>query len=174
VQGPIRPLPSSHTWWVPDESCLWLVGCSPRLRIQFAYILQPSSRPYLAKLRQEIDALASEGALEDFDRLAKMPYLDAVINEGMRLGVPVPTGGQRISPPNGATIAGQFIPGDTKVHIPPWTIHRDPRYFSDPLEFKPERFIEQKIPAESFIPFSYGPFGCVVSVITGALFRRGY
>jgi cytochrome P450 len=132
---------------------------------QFAYILQPSSRPFLEKLREDIDALASEGALDDFDRLARMPYLDAVINEAMRLGVPVPTGGQRICPPGGATVAGHYIPGNTKVYIPPWTIHRDPRYFSDPLSFKPERFLEQKIPAESYIPFSYGPYGCVVSCV---------
>jgi cytochrome P450 len=144
-----------------------------RFGMQFAYILQPSSRPYLEKLRQEVDALADEGGLEDFDRLGKMPYLDAVINEGMRLGVPVPSGGQRISPPGGATVAGHYVPGNTKVYIPPWTIHRDPRYFSDPLEFKPERFIEQKIPAESFIPFSYGPYGCVVSFRSSGLFFSG-
>ena len=47
-------------------------------------------------------------------------------------------------------------PGDV-IWIPIYAIHRDPRHFSDPDKFDPERFSDENI--EKIKPFTYMPFG---------------
>lgn len=50
--------------------------------------------------------------------------LEGCINEALRLFPPVPSGLQRMTPPEGVKIAGRYIPGDTLVSTPTYTIHR--------------------------------------------------
>lgn len=64
-----------------------------------------------------------------------------------------------------------YIPEWTSVRVPIWSVHRDPRYFSRPEEFFPDRWlIAEGLQAYSgalthdpnaFIPFSFGPRNCV-------------
>lgn len=56
--------------------------------------------------------------------LASNQLLAGFINEILRLYPPVPTGLQRLTPPEGATIAGRYIPGDMNVIIPTYALHR--------------------------------------------------
>lgn len=91
-----------------------------------------------------------------------MPYLDHVIHESMRIRPPVPGGLSRVTPPGGLTIDGVFIPGDTIVQVPTWTIQRDARHWpDDPLAFRPERW-EGVVSTESvaWLPFSRGRWVC--------------
>ncbi|KAI9041872.1 cytochrome P450 [Aspergillus affinis] len=90
-------------------------------------------------------------------------YLNACINETVRLYPVIPGGIQRLTPPEGVTIAGRFIPGNTIVSTPIWSMHRDPRYFVAPNEFIPERWTTRKdlvLKGEAFAPFLTGPYGC--------------
>lgn len=90
---------------------------------------------------------------------AEIPYIDAIINETMRLQPPVPINLTRTTPAEGLTIDGVYIPGDITVSVATWAIQRDPRYFARPLEFIPERWTEQPElvhDARAFIPFSIG------------------
>jgi cytochrome P450 len=77
-----------------------------------------------AKLQKEIDPLFKSA--DDFSHQAVMgkPMLEGCINEALRLFPPVPSGMPRITPPEGLKIAGRFIPGDTIVSTPTYTIHR--------------------------------------------------
>ncbi|KAK0711712.1 cytochrome P450 monooxygenase-like protein [Lasiosphaeris hirsuta] len=114
-------------------------------------------------LQRELDALPDLA----HDRLASIGLLDAVINEAMRLHPPVPSGTQRVTPPEGLRIggkAGYFIPGDTIVQVPSYTVFRDERAFAQPNEFIPERWTtrpELIRDRSVFIPFNTGPYGCV-------------
>jgi cytochrome P450 len=57
-----------------------------------------------------------------------------------------------------------FIPGNTVVQLQPFVIQRDPRNFSRPDEFIPERWTtrpELVLNKEAFLPFSTGPYDCV-------------
>lgn len=57
----------------------------------------------------------------------------------------------------------RVIPAGTQIYVPPYTLHRDPRYFPlSPDKFIPERWLDDKeLDTTAFIPFSYGPANCV-------------
>jgi cytochrome P450 len=65
----------------------------------------------------------------------------------------------------GLTIDGTYIPGDVIVSVPIHSIHRDPRYFLQPLEFIPERWTSESPELvkdkRAFVPFSMGSQMCV-------------
>ncbi|KLO08951.1 high nitrogen upregulated cytochrome P450 monooxygenase 2 [Schizopora paradoxa] len=134
------------------------------------------------KLRAEIDATFPplEGNPFDTSTLASMPYLNAVINEGLRLQPSVPVSVQRTPLPGtgGKQIGSEFIPEGTAINIPPYVLHRDLRYFSPlPESFIPERWLKQpsnekqqsvdtdnikfSTDASAFIPFAGGFANCV-------------
>ncbi|KAF8537451.1 cytochrome P450 [Trichophaea hybrida] len=90
-------------------------------------------------------------------------YLDAVINETLRLFPPVgsTTGLTRVTPKQGINIDGTHIPGDVFVSIPPYTLFRDPRYWTRPNEFWPERWLENsELGRGLYVPFSTGAYQC--------------
>ena len=92
-----------------------------------------------------------------------LPFLEAVIQESMRMWPSVFFGSQRVTPPQGMDINGHFVPGNTIVHIPLFPLFRDPRYFVAPDEFLPERWTtrpELMRNKHAFIPFSTGAYSC--------------
>lgn len=117
----------------------------------------------------------------------QLPYLQAVISEGLRIYPPGPQGLPRISP--GKFIGGFFIPpgvslccqilyltkvgwfdtrltplhSQTEVYTSGWTIAHDAKYFADPMSFKPERWIDpgNTDVKEASQPFLLGPRGCL-------------
>ncbi|KAL5511139.1 hypothetical protein ACEPAH_4354 [Sanghuangporus vaninii] len=114
----------------------------------------------------------SEGEPFDAVKLAAMPYLNAVINEALRLQPPLPTSLQRcpLEGSGGKWVAGRFVPENAAVYIPAYVLHRDPRYFSpSPDSFIPERWLDNNeakgqkysMNALTYIPFSFGPANCV-------------
>ncbi|KAI0506267.1 cytochrome P450 monooxygenase-like protein [Xylaria bambusicola] len=111
-------------------------------------------------LQREFDALPDLTSAS----LQTVNLLDAVINETLRLHPPVPSGNQRVTPPEGLRIGNKFIPGNTIVQVPQYTVFRDPRVFDRPLEFIPDRWTtrpELINYRSAFIPFGSGPFGCI-------------
>ncbi|KAI4948283.1 hypothetical protein J4E91_006278 [Alternaria rosae] len=77
---------------------------------------------YQEKLYDELSDLQS---LFPNDRdLMDKPYLIGIINEALRLHPPVPSGLQRVTPPEGAVIAGRYIPGYMNVTTPTYALHR--------------------------------------------------
>ncbi|OCK79910.1 cytochrome P450 [Lepidopterella palustris CBS 459.81] len=114
------------------------------------------------RLQAEIDA--HDGALMH-THLSKFPYLNAVIHETLRLLPPVASGMMhRVTPPEGLLIGETYIPGNVTVGVGAYEVQRDPRYYGQPDEFIPERWIGEG-PApfnrNAFLAFSVGPYGCV-------------
>lgn len=72
------------------------------------------------ELQEALDALPSLA----HDNLMTVPLLDAVIYETMRLHPPVPSGTQRMTPPEGLVIGDVHIPGNTIVQVPSYTVFR--------------------------------------------------
>ena len=62
--------------------------------------------------------------VSDRKAIEKLPHLNGSINEAMRLHPALPTGGYRILPEEGITVAGQYIPGGTTLVAPRYHIFR--------------------------------------------------
>ena len=72
----------------------------------------------------------------------RLPFLKAIIDETFRL-YPVALGGvARVSPPSGAMVAGHFIPANTGVTMNGYALGHSNLNFSDPEDFRPERWMD--------------------------------
>lgn len=130
------------------------------IRIILLYVTS-NPRVY-AKLQAEIDhAVASSAApaapaIIPDATARSLPYLSAVVREGMRIHPPVVNLFSRIAPPGGDVVSAQgkeyFIPGGTMVGYSAWSMHRTNRalYGPDATTFKPERWlVDASDPAEA-------------------------
>ncbi|XP_056662450.1 cytochrome P450 3A4-like isoform X4 [Monodelphis domestica] len=107
------------------------------------------------KLQKEIDAFLPNKEAVTYDALVQMEYLDMVINENLRL-YPITGRIERIAK-KPVELNGLMIPKGTVVMAPPYVLHRDPEYWPEPEEFRPERFSKEN--KESINPYVYLPFG---------------
>ena len=101
--------------------------------------------------------------------LSKLPYLNAVFHEGLRICPTFPDGFRREIPEGGAAVAGHFLPAATVVSVPQWAAYRSPDNYHEPEQFLPERWLEDASnPAglyaqdrrDVFNPFLLGPHNC--------------
>ncbi|NXE89308.1 CP3A9 protein, partial [Menura novaehollandiae] len=107
------------------------------------------------KLLQEIDTVLPNKAPLTYDAIMKLEYLDMTVNETLRL---YPLGGRlERTCKKDVEINGVTIPKGTVVTIPPYVLHRNPEYWPNPEEFRPERFTKEN--KESMDPYTYLPFG---------------
>ena len=116
----------------------------------------------LIKENEETDPIK----LVTFDSLSKFEYLNAVINEVLRLSPPL-TNIERIA---SRDIRLETFDGKTAINVqqgdiiymPIYSIHRDPVQFPEPEQFKPERFIGRPtFHNYAYLPFGSGPRNCV-------------
>ncbi|KAJ7650724.1 cytochrome P450 [Roridomyces roridus] len=132
-----------------------------------------------SRLQVEIDSLGP--AVLNSEAQKRSVYLNACIDETLRLFPAVLSGSQRapLIGSGGHRIGTNFIPEGTSAVVHSYTLQRDPRYFSSPDSFIPERWLsidEQRTlkPAmfkgddqimihdtAAFIPFSFGPANCI-------------
>ncbi|KPM42651.1 hypothetical protein AK830_g3838 [Neonectria ditissima] len=107
---------------------------------------RPEHRKYQEKLINEVDNIPATDCNKDgnptVEASSKLPYLDAVLKETLRLYAPLPASEPR-SLPTDTTIDGHLIPAGTVVSMSPYTLHRNPDVFPDPLKFNPERWLGQ-------------------------------
>ena len=98
------------------------------------------------------DELAALGPAPEPEKLAKLPYLDAVCSEALRIHPVLPFIARRAVRP--FSLRGVDIAPGTGVIGSIFLAHANPAVFPSPDQFRPERFLERK-----FSPFEYFPFG---------------
>lgn len=104
------------------------------------------------------------------DDLAQMKYLKLVIKETLRLHPAAPLLLPREARES-CKILGYDVPEGTTVLVNAWAICRDPRYWDDPEEFKPERFESGTIDFKG-LDFEYIPFGAGRRICPGMVFAQ--
>jgi len=119
------------------------------------------------KLRTEIeDVLKNTNGKPTYEAVNSMKYLDAVVNETLRL-YPLSSFLDRVCvkdfemPP--ATPDGKSFtikPGEY-VWFPSYSLHRDSKYFPEPEKFNPDRFLNCDVDNSVYIPFGIGPRICI-------------
>ncbi|XP_024988317.1 geraniol 8-hydroxylase-like [Cynara cardunculus var. scolymus] len=138
----------------------------------------------MAKARSELEEITGNAniIIEESD-ICKLPYLEAVVKETLRLHPPVP-----FLLPHKALcdveIQGFVVPKDAQILCNVWAIGRDPSIWSDPHEFMPERFLDVNIDYKGrdfeLIPFGSGRRICpglplahrMLHLMLGSLIRK--
>ena len=117
--------------------------------------------PILEKLQAELGDLMSEtGPSPKWQQLEQLPYLTAVITEGLRIGYGIAGRLQRVFPDTALEYNGYSVPPMTPVSMTTILLHDNPTLFPDPRTFRPERFLEQPSLRKYLIPFSRGSRQC--------------
>jgi cytochrome P450 len=113
------------------------------------------------RLRAEADAAMASGAV-DFE---KCPLSEAVVNETLRLYPAAWIIGRKLKADE--IFEGYLLKSGAQLQTGIIALQRNPKYWSDPDSFKPERFLgENAEPAvkQAFMPFGAGPRKCIGSV----------
>ncbi|CAN6559665.1 unnamed protein product [Malus baccata var. baccata] len=97
----------------------------------------------LKKVREEIDqAVGNKRLLVESDG-PNLPYIQAVIKEACRLHPPVSVVTRKCV--EKCKFGKYVIPENTMLFVNVWAIGRDPKYWENPLDFQPERFLSQPL-----------------------------
>ncbi|XP_053486697.1 cytochrome P450 4V2 [Ictalurus furcatus] len=112
-----------------------------------------------AELQEVFGSSQRHVGVEDLKRLR---YLECVIKESLRIFPAVPLFARSIC--EDCTINGFKVPEGVNAVIIPYALHRDPRFFPEPEEFRPERFLPENSTGRhpyAYIPFSAGARNCI-------------
>jgi cytochrome P450 len=96
------------------------------------------------------------------DDLPNLPYTDAVLTEAMRVYPPVYLIGREAT--KELELGGYRVKKGYTVFMSQWVNHRDPRYFPNPEDFRPERWedgLAKRIPKYAYYPFGGGQRVCI-------------
>jgi cytochrome P450 len=133
-----------------------------------------------SELRQELQTVLGRDQ-PTMGHLEKLKLLDQVVRESLRLYPPVYLIARRAT--NNHQLAGIGIPRGAIVFLGIWSVQRSAKYYSDPLEFRPERWTSQfksSLPRYAFYPFGGGPRQCIgegfarlqLLIVVGILLRE--
>lgn len=116
----------------------------------------------MAKVQAEIDQ-GLNGDYPNPDNVNNLPYLDQVVKETLRLYPPIHIGNRRAG--EDLVVNGYEVPEGMRVMYSIYLAHRDPKYWSEAAEFRPERFElgnkSEKQPPFTYLPFGGGPRNCI-------------
>ncbi|KAL2317367.1 hypothetical protein Fmac_031243 [Flemingia macrophylla] len=117
------------------------------------------------KVREEIDRVLGAGKQVTEPDLQKLPYLQAVVKETLRLRMAIPLLVPHMNL-NDAKLGGYDIPAESKILVNAWWLANNPANWKRPEEFRPERFFEEEAHVEAngndfrYLPFGVGRRSC--------------
>ena len=131
------------------------------MALTWTWYLLAQNPPAVSQLRSELDGLPA-GQQPGVNDLAQLQFTEQVVKEALRLYPPawaIPRQSLR-----DCEIGGYKIPAGSSVTLSQWVMHRDPRYFEAPGEFRPARWendLEKRLPSFAYFPFGGGARHCI-------------
>ncbi|XP_057442133.1 trans-cinnamate 4-monooxygenase [Lotus japonicus] len=117
------------------------------------------------KVRDEIEKVLGPGHQVTEPDIQKLPYLQAVVKETLRLRMAIPLLVPHMNL-HDAKLAGYDIPAESKILVNAWWLANNPATWKKPEEFRPERFFEEEAHVEAngndfrYLPFGVGRRSC--------------
>ncbi|CAI7607895.1 unnamed protein product [Penicillium manginii] len=131
------------------------------------FYLQKNRDCYTNLIEEIRNSFKSEDEIT-FLSVAKLPFLNAVIEEGLRMYPPSPAIVPRLVPKGGALVCGEILPEYTSVSVAHYSAFRGASNFEQPNSFIPKRWLQQDGKSrfkndkrEALQPFSMGPRACI-------------
>lgn len=118
----------------------------------------------LAKVKEELLTLSlpADRKIPSLRQVEQLPYLSAVIKEGLRLHGGIVARSQRISRNETLRCAGYDIPPGTPLSCSSYFLHRNPEIFPEPTSFRPERWLDSGHQLDRYlVAFGKGTRNCV-------------
>ncbi|PSR94493.1 cytochrome P450 [Coniella lustricola] len=177
-----KPHNKKHLYHLENVSGQLLIAGWQPLANQFyscIFFLLKEEPHVLEALVREVRGAFREDAMIGFDSTTNLEYLNACVYESLRLHQDTVDGLPRISP--GAVVDGVYVPQGVTCQISYFAASRSPRFFIDPLKFRPERWLSAEHPRcdakyqhdklKASKPFSQGLRGCPGGAIATAVIR---
>ena len=148
--------------------------------MSWLFLLLAQHQNILDRIHQELDSELGFKA-PTYEDVIKLPYLTATIKEVMRL-YPAPYALFCRQAIEDVDIGGAVIRAGDLVQLLPYVTQRDERWFKNPLDFNPDRFLKNESwPLYAYFPFGAGPrvcvgqsFGMMEVMITAATILQKY
>jgi cytochrome P450 len=146
-----------------DETMtLFLAGHeTTALTLSWAWYLLSQNPAAEARLHEELSGVLGGLAPEAAD-LERLPYLQAIVNEVLRLYPPAYVLARTSVAPS--SFGGYDFPIGSTILISQYVMHRDSRFYDNPDAFRPERWLDglaARLPAGAYFPFGDGPRRCI-------------
>lgn len=149
--------------WLNGDAVTMIIAGSDSVGITLTFAFYHLARfpAYQDMIRKELVQVPS---MADIQALQKLPGLQSVLKETLRLYPPTPTDTYRESGPDGVTIDGTYIPPYTTIVVSKYAIARLESAYERADEFIPERWTskpEMVRDRRAYAPFSQGRYSCV-------------
>ncbi|XP_075975554.1 cytochrome P450 6a8-like isoform X2 [Anticarsia gemmatalis] len=134
-------------------------------------LFEMAKHPYTQeKAFKELDQYLDEhDNILNYDCVSKLPYLEACIDEALRLYPSLPNMTREVME-DYTFPTGLRVEKGLRIHLPIWHIQRNAAYFPEPETFRPERFIGEE--KANIRPYTYMPFGEGYRICIGLRFAK--
>ncbi|KAL8116191.1 hypothetical protein AgCh_022619 [Apium graveolens] len=144
------------------STCLSLIlGCSDTTSATLAWALSLllNNRHVLKKAQDELNKYVGRDRQVKESDIKNLTCLRATVKETLRLYPAAPLSVQHEAMED-CTVSGFHIPSGTRLIVNLWKMHRDPKVWSDPLDFQPDRFLQKHVKVDIWGQnFELLPFG---------------
>ncbi|MEF8800874.1 MAG: cytochrome P450 [Halolamina sp.] len=146
-----------------DELMTMLLAGHDTTALALSYTLYLLSENPEARARHhaEIDEVVGDAA-PDARHTRQLGFTDRALSESMRLYPPVYAVFRE--PQVDVKLGGYRVPAESAVMLPQWVVHRSERWYDEPEQFDPERWVPERRrdrPRFAYFPFGGGPRHCI-------------
>lgn len=144
---------------IRDELVTMVIAGHETVAAALAWTLMLLAEHQPAQDRVRAELAGHPGPVGLLGHRETLPWTRAVVDEALRLFPPAWAISRRSQAPD--VVGGREVPAGTLAIVSPWLLHRRAESWADPLDFRPERFLESGAGRSGYLPFGQGPRLCI-------------